>query len=211
MPTVGINGLAVVRRARIRQVLWVMVGAAAAAFAATTLLVDDATDIRAGDDTAFSASFELVDHHGAVRTERDFAGQWLLVFFGVANCPDVCPTTLSDISYVMDEIGDRAQSVQPLFISIDPGRDTPDALASFVPLFDAGIVGLTGTPAQVQRTAQTFHIFYDRAEDAAAPDGYTMAHSSQLFLFDPDVQYVRSWSYGTAAERIAAELEAIIR
>jgi protein SCO1/2 len=208
MPTTGINGLAVVRLARIRRVLWVLAGAAAAAFAATTLWLEN-TGVR--EDAAFSASFELVDHHGAVRTERDFAGQWLLIFFGFANCPDVCPTTLSDVSYVMDEIGDRAQSVQPLFISIDPERDTPDALAGFVPLFDAGIVGLTGTPAQIQRTAQTFHIFYDRAEDASAPDGYTMAHSSQLFLFDPDAQYVRSWSYGTAAERIAAELEAIVR
>ena len=142
-----------------------------------------------------------------LRTQEDFAGRWMLVFFGFANCPDVCPTTLSEVATIMEGLGHDAEQVQPLFISIDPERDTPSALADFVPRFEAGIIGLTGTPDQIATTSQTFKIFYERFEEASAPDGYTMSHSSQLFLFGPDAGYVASWAYGTPAEEILADLQ----
>lgn len=170
------------------------------------LWADDRSDQAAKDEPAFRAAFELTDHTGAVRTQKDYAGQWLLVFFGYANCPDVCPTTLAEVAAVMDGLGADAAEVQPLFITIDPERDTPSALADFVPRFDAGIVGLTGTPDQIARTADSFRIFYEKIEEAAAPDGYTMSHSSQLFLFDPEGGYVKAWSYGTPAAEILADL-----
>lgn len=167
-------------------------------------------DYRAGRtaerEASFRAAFELTDQSGMVRTQKDFAGRWMLVFFGFANCPDVCPSTLSEVAAVMEELGPDASQVQPLFISIDPQRDTPSALADFVPRFGAGIIGLTGTPDQIDRTADSFHIFYEKIEEAAAPGGYTMGHSSQLFLFDPEAGYVKSWQYGTPAEEILADL-----
>src|SRR5690606_14422773 len=166
-------------------ILWVVVGVAGAAFAMQVLWTDYQADLADESEPAFRAAFELTDHTGIVRTEEDFSGRWMLVFFGFANCPDVCPTTLSEVAVVMKGLGKDAARVQPLFISVDPERDTPSALADFVPQFNAGIIGLTGTPEQIDRTADSFRIFYERIEEAQAPDGYTLGHSSQRFLFDP--------------------------
>lgn len=143
-----------------------------------------------------------------VQTQDDFAGRWLLVFFGFANCPDVCPTALAEVAAVMDKLGSDAPKVQPLFISIDPERDTPLEMAKFVPHFNAGIIGLTGTADQIKRTSETFRVYYEKIEEAAAPGGYTMGHSSQLFLFDPQSGYVGAWTYGTSAEEILSDLKA---
>lgn len=163
---------------------------------------------RSTDGPAFRADFELTDHNGMVQTDEYLAGRWMLVFFGFANCPDVCPTTLAEVAAVMDGLGSDATQVQPLFISIDPERDTPQALAEFIPYFDANIIGLTGTADQIERTSKTFRIYYEKIEEAASPDGYTMGHSSQLFLFDPQGGYVGAWTYGTPAEEILADLKA---
>ncbi len=187
--------------------LWALTGAGLIAFGSLLLWVDDRGDpTRQVQEPAFQADFELTDHQGTVRTDEDFAGQWLLVFFGFTKCPDICPTTLAEVAAVMDGLGDNASRIQPLFISIDPERDTPEALADFVPRFDASIIGLTGTPEQIGQTADSFHIYYEKIEEAAAPDGYTMGHSSQLFLFDPSGGYATSWQYGTPAEEILADL-----
>lgn len=190
----------------LQKILWGLAGVAALAFVWLLLWADYRGDQAAEGEPAFRAVFELTDHIGMVRTQEDYAGRWMLVFFGFANCPDVCPTTLAEIAAVMDGLDEDAAQVQPLFITIDPERDTPSVLADFVPRFEAGIVGLTGTPDQIDRTADSFHIFYEKVEAAAAPGGYTMGHSSQLFLFDPEGGYVKAWSYGTPAEEILADL-----
>ena len=190
----------------IQRILWGLVGAALLAFAGSKFPVGLTKTDADMSDPAFRAAFELTDHQGVIRTERDFAGQWMLVFFGFANCPDVCPTTLAEVAAVMEDLGTDAEKVQPIFISIDPERDTPDALAEFVPLFDASIIGLTGTPEQIAATSETFPIFYERIEEASAPDGYTMGHTSHLFLFDPQAGFAESWAYGTHAEEILADL-----
>lgn len=191
----------------LRKALWAPTGAGAIAFGSLFFWADYRGDsARQVQEPAFRADFELTDHRGIARTDEDFAGRWLLVFFGFTNCPDVCPTTLAEVAVVMDGLGAKAEQVQPLFISIDPERDTPDALAEFVPRVEAGIVGLTGTPEQIKRTAESFHIYYEKREEAAAPDGYTMGHSSQLFLFGPSGGYATSWQYGTPAEEILADL-----
>ena len=161
-----------------------------------------------GNQPAYQADFELTDHRGMVQRDEDFEGKWLLIFFGFANCPDVCPTTLAEVAAVMDALDNDAETVQPLFISIDPERDTPAALAEFVPRFEAGIFGLTGTPEQIARTAKKFYIYYEKIEEAASPDGYSMGHSSQLFLFGPDGEFVRVFAYGTPAEEIVQDLKA---
>ncbi|MGZ2260118.1 SCO family protein [Roseobacter sp. A03A-229] len=183
-----------------------MAGTALLAFAAFQFF-EPSTDTDANaSDPAFYADFELTDHRGMVQTDEYFAGRWMLVFFGFANCPDVCPTTLAEVAAVMKDLGTDAEKIQPIFISIDPERDTPDALAEFVPLFNAGIIGLTGTTEQIAETSETFPIFFERIEEAAAPDGYTMGHTSHLFLFDPQAGFADSWAYGTPAEEILADL-----
>ncbi len=156
---------------------------------------------------AFTADFELTDHRGLVQSDENFAGKWLLVLFGFTNCPDVCPTTLAEVATVMDDLGPDANKVQPIFITIDPDRDTPTALADYVPLFHSSILGLTGTPGQIARTSETFYIYYEKLAEATAPDGYTMVHSSRLFLFGPQGGYVKSFAYGTGAETILVDLK----
>lgn len=191
-----------------RRILWALTGVAAFGFA-LALLWSGGRDgpAPAKTEPAFVAKFQLTDHNGAVRSEQDFAGRWMLIFFGFSNCPDVCPTTLSEVAAVIEGLGDDARKVQPIFISIDPDRDTPKALAEYVTLFDAGILGLTGTPEQIAATSDSFPIFYERIEDAAAPQGYTMSHTSHLFLFDREAGFADSWAYGTPAEEILADLQ----
>lgn len=188
-----------------QKVLWVLAAIAIVGF--VWLQVSSKGEQRTGEP-AFRADFELTDHHGMVQTDEDFAGRWMLVFFGFANCPDVCPTTLAEVAAVMDALGSDATQVQPLFISIDPERDTPQKLAEIVPAFDANIIGLTGTPDQIKRTSESFRVYFEKIEEAASPDGYTMGHSSQLFLFDPQGGYVGAWTYGTPAEEILSDLKA---
>ena len=193
------------RLSALQKVLWGLAAIAIVGF--VWLQVSTRVEQRAYEP-AFRADFELTDHNGMVQTDEYLAGRWMLVFFGFANCPDVCPTTLAEVAAVMDGLGSDATQVQPLFISIDPERDTPQALAEFIPYVDANIIGLTGTADQIERTSKTFRIYYEKIEEAASPDGYTMGHSSQLFLFDPQGGYVGAWTYGTPAEEILADLKA---
>lgn len=192
---------------RLQKVLWLLVGLACVAFAVAWLSQSQATlrDSVAEDPTV-TADFELTAHDGTARSEEDYRGQWMLVFFGFTNCPDVCPMTLSEISVVMDKLGNFTEHVQPLFISIDPERDGPALLAEFVPQFHPTIVGLTGTPQQIEAATDSFKVYYEKIAQDGAPDGYTMGHTSQMFLFDPKGQFVRLFSYGTPAEEIVADL-----
>ncbi|WP_334067889.1 SCO family protein [Nereida ignava] len=190
----------------LQKILWGLAGIATLAFVSLQIWGNGRLD-QPEEDVAFRAEFELTDHQGMVRTEHDFAGKWMLVFFGFTNCPDVCPTTLSEVAAVMEGLDADAVKVQPIFISIDPERDMPSVLAEYVPLFGAGIIGLTGTPDQIEKTSKTFPIFYERIEEATAPDGYTMGHTSHLFLFDPEAGFAESWPYGTPAEEILADLK----
>lgn len=193
-----------------QKVLWSLAGISALAFVWLLFWSDYRADQSRNEATAFRAAFELTDHQGMIQTESDFSGRWMLVFFGFTNCPDVCPTTLSEVAAVMESLGREANKVQPIFVTIDPERDTPSVLAEYVPLFGAGIIGLTGTPEQIAKTSDTFPIFFERIEEASTPDGYTMGHTSHLFLFDPEAGFADSWPYGTPAEEILADLKARI-
>ena len=127
----------------IQRLLWGLAGTALLAFAAFQYF-EPSTDTDANaSNPAFYADFELTDHRGLVQTDEYFAGRWMLVFFGFANCPDVCPTTLAEVAAVMEDLGTDAEKIQHIFISNDPERDTPAALAEYVTLFNAGIIGLS--------------------------------------------------------------------
>jgi protein SCO1/2 len=171
---------------------------------------DTTASAEANERASVVAEFELTGHDGMMRTAEDFRGQWSLVFFGFTNCPDICPTTLAEVAQVMDDLGSQADAVQPLFISVDSERDRPEALAKYVPQFHPSILGLSGTPEQIEAAAASFKIFYERVPEETAPNGYTMGHTSQVFPFDPEGAFVRLYSYGTPAPEITADLRARI-
>lgn len=156
---------------------------------------------------AFFPSFQLADAKGAMRSSDEFRDKFLLVFFGFTSCPDVCPTTLSEVAQVMDDLGPDVERVQPIFISIDPERDRRLGLQDYTEAFHPAILGLAGTDAQTRAAADSFKIFFEREADAAAPDGYTMSHSPGLFLIGPDGAWLRQFAYGTPAADILSDLQ----
>ena len=193
------------RLRRLQIGLWVAAIAAMIIFAGTRWAIQG--EGVAETSPAFTPVFTLADEEGRIRTSAEFRGKFLLVFFGFTNCPDVCPTTLSDVAQVMDDLGADAEKVQPLFVSIDPERDRRLGLAAYTAAFHPAILGLAGTEAETQAAANSFKIFYGRENDAAAPDGYSMAHSPGLFLIGPDGEWLRQFTYGTPAADILSDLQ----
>ena len=192
------------RLTRLQKILWAAAGAATLAYGVLMVLP---SRVPMETEVAFRPSFALPDAEGLQRTSQDFAGKHLLVFFGFTNCPDVCPTTLAEVAQVMDELGDDAALVQPLFISIDPERDRRLGLAEFTAAFHPSIIGLAGDDAQTRAAADSFRIYFAREDDAAAPDGYTMSHSPALYLIGPEGDWLRQFTYGTPAADILADLQ----
>ena len=159
-------------------ILWIAATAAVITFLAVRWW--PATDDTATADSAFMPTFALADSEGRMRTTAEFRGKFLLVFFGFTSCPDVCPTTLSEVAQVMDDLGSAAGSVQPIFISIDPERDRRLGLDDYTKAFHPAILALAGSEEDTKSAAASFKIFYEQEADTSSPDGYTMAHSPSL-------------------------------
>ncbi|WP_375263306.1 SCO family protein [Palleronia sp.] len=147
---------------------------------------DSAPEVAFVGEADIRSEFTLTDHTGRAVTEADYAGNWQLVFFGFTHCPDICPTTLAYMASVLDDLGPGAEDVAPLFITVDPARDTVPVMAEYVAAFHPRLVGLTGTDAQVAEAAQNFRTWYERADSEMAPDGYMMAHQGYIYLMRPD-------------------------
>ncbi|CAN7297209.1 SCO family protein [Duganella sp. LjRoot269] len=132
---------------------------------------------------AFAKDFALTDHHGKPRTMADFRGKVVIMFFGYTQCPDVCPTTMAEMSAVMKELGPQAEQVQVLFVTVDPERDTRELLAQYVPAFDKRFLGLYGTPEQTAAVGKDFKVFYAKVE-GKTPGSYSMDHTAASYVFD---------------------------
>jgi protein SCO1/2 len=159
----------------------------------------------AGVGTALiGGPFHLTDQEGRVRTEADFQGRYLLVFFGYTNCPDVCPTTLQTLTDAMARLGPRAAKVTPLFITIDPERDTPAALKDYAANFYSGLVALTGSPEEIAAVAKEYRVYY--AKSGEGPN-YGMDHTALIYLMGPDGAYVSHFAPQATADDIAQDLE----
>jgi len=151
--------------------------------------------------------FALIDHTGKPRTDAEFRGKLMLVYFGFTFCPDVCPTDLMAIGQAIDKLGDAGEAVQPLFVTVDPERDTPPHLADYVPFFHPRLIGLTGDAAQIRDAARAYRVYYAKVAvgDAAA---YTVDHSAFIYLMDRDGKYLGFFPPGTPADRMAAVIKA---
>ena len=179
--------------------------------AAVTALSVLVTATHAGAQTATppegsAISFALAAADGSAVTERTYRGKWLIVYFGYTFCPDVCPTTLLEIAGALEKLGPRAETVQGLFVSIDPKRDTPEILSEYVKSLDPRIIGLTGVPAQIAVAAKSFKVFYERRD--TDDGGHVYDHTTLIYLVDPDGRFVRALTGNADAQQIADALVA---
>ena len=147
--------------------------------------------------------FSMTDQTGRAVTEADFRGQPVLMFFGFTHCPDVCPTELATMTTALDLLGPEGERVRPVFVSVDPERDTPARLAEYVALFSPRLTGLTGTPEQVAAMARAFRVYYARATPAGSSE-YLMDHSAFIYLLGPDGTVRTLLRPGATPEVIAA-------
>ncbi len=157
----------------------------------------------------YGADFRLVDHTGKVRTMADFHGKVVAIFFGYTHCPDVCPTTLSDMKRVMELLGKDAERLQVLFITVDPQRDTPAVLSQYVPSFNPAFLGLSGDEAATAQVARDFKIIYRKVSGKTA-DSYTVDHTAGTLIFDAQGRIRLFVNYGLEANKIAADIQRLL-
>lgn len=159
--------------------------------------------------TKLGQQWKLTDMNGQARDQSSFAGKVQLVFFGFAQCPDVCPTSLSELAEVMKLLGPDADRVQVLLVSVDPERDTPEILRKYISSFDPRFLGLTGTPEQVRLAASSFKAFYSKVP---RPGGdYTMDHSASFYLLDRKGEARVLLSNNAGAAAIAHDIKALLK
>ena len=153
--------------------------------------------------------FSLSAADGTAVTDRSFPGKWLMLYFGYTFCPDACPTALNTIAEALDELGPLAERIQPIFITIDPERDTPSVLAQYVKAFDPRLIGLTGSAAQIAAIAKDFRVFY-RVRHLGNEE-YAIDHSSYIYVIDPDGRVVELISGNLPGHPVTAELKRLIQ
>jgi protein SCO1/2 len=164
------------------------------------------TDITGLD---YAKGFALTDHNGQPRTLADFKGKVVVVFFGYTHCPDVCPTTLSELASIKKALGSEAERLQVIFITLDPQRDTPELMAGFVPAFDSSFLGLWGEQAVIDKVAKDFKIF---AKKVPSKDGksYTIDHTAGSYVFD-DQGHIRLFvRHGQGGDGLQKDLQRLL-
>ena len=162
----------------------------------------------AGDGAqSIGGPFALTDQTGAAVTDRTYDGSYRLIYFGYTFCPDACPTELQVMAQAVEALGPAGAKVQPIFITIDPARDTARQLAGYVPLFDKRLVGLTGTPEQIAAVARAYKVYYAKAEPAGGDaKAYGMNHSSFVYLMNPTGRFLTVFPSDMDSDRMAAEI-----
>jgi protein SCO1/2 len=179
---------------------------AAIALAGCQLLFATLDGVKAQDvAAAIGSRFILNTHDGRTVTDQEFRGKHLLVFFGYTNCPDICPTGLQTLAVVMDELGGLADKVQPLFISVDPERDTRQVLASYISSFHGRIIGLTGPREMIDRIVKGYRVKAERIA-SSAPGEYSIDHTASVFHMGPDGRYLGRFPHASTPQEIAATL-----
>jgi len=149
--------------------------------------------------------FALIDHTGRPRTDADFRGKLLLIYFGFTYCSDACPTDLQAIATALDRLGPMGEAVQPLFVTVDPEKDTPEQLSAYVALFHPRLIGLTGDPKQIRKVAGAYKVYFARTEPSERTNP-NIDHSGFIFLVDASGKYLGFFPPGTSADRIVEVL-----
>jgi protein SCO1/2 len=158
---------------------------------------------------SYARDFALTDAAGKRRTLADFRGKLVVVFFGFAQCPDVCPTTLADYAQVKKKLGADGDRLQVIFITVDPARDTPQVLAAYVPNFDPSFIGLTGSADEIGATAREFKVFYQKVP-GKTETSYTIDHTAGSYVFDKDGRIRLFVKHAAAVDAIADDLRKLL-
>lgn len=166
-----------------------------------------AVDITGAD---YAKDFRLTDHNGQERSLQDFRGKVVVVFFGFAQCPDVCPTSMAELAQVKQSLGADGDKLQGLFVTVDPERDTPEVLKAYMANFDPSFLALRTSPEGLAALAKDFKLYYKKVE-GKTPTSYTMDHSAGSYVYDPQGRlrlYVR---YGSGAEALLADVRQLLK
>ena len=171
---------------------------------------ENAPVVRSSGQAQIGGPFTLVNQDGETVTDEDFRGQAMLIYFGFTYCPDICPFSLQTMDAALAQLdeSDRAL-VQPILISVDPRRDTPEALAAYVQsdAFPDGLIGLTGTPEQVAQVAEEYRVIYRETEEGQDDESYLVDHTSFIYLMDFEGEFVTVFSHGHTPQAIADALQ----
>lgn len=158
-----------------------------------------------------SGAFTLQNGKGKTVTEKDFSGRYMLVYFGYTHCPDVCPTALLLMENAINQAKPLAGKIQPIFISIDPARDTPKIASDYADHFGGDMVGLSGTAAQVKQAAENYKVYYRKVDDKGSALGYVMDHSGFIYLMGPDASYITHFPHNVSERELEDGLRKYVR
>ena len=191
-----------------RNVLKLLAAASAASLAGCLQSKQsfNAVDITGAD---YAKDFSLKDANGATRTMADFKGKVVVLFFGFAQCPDVCPTTMTEMAQVKQQLGANADKLQVLFITVDPERDTPEVMKAYMGAFDPSFVALIPTPEQLPPLAKDFKVYYKKVE-GKTPTSYSMDHSAASFVYDPQGRLRLYARYGSGVAPMVADVKTLL-
>ena len=165
--------------------------------------------LQAEESVGINPRYLLQDPRGRSVTNEDFRGRFQLIAFGYTYCPDVCPTTLVEMAAILNQLGEQAERVQPIFITVDPERDTGKVLQTYTEFFDPRILGLTGSPALVRRAADNFKIRYAKVREPGN-DNYAVDHSAGMILLGPEGEFIKKFAFATPVDEITGQLREIL-
>jgi protein SCO1/2 len=174
---------------------------------ATALIIGEPLAYAERAAVTVGGPFLLTAPDGTTVTDETYRGKWLLVFFGYTSCPDLCPTTLNEIANALNELGPRAARLQPIFITVDPARDTPKVMGKYTAAFDQRIVGLSGSAQQIAAVAQAYGAYSVQRKIGDGTDDYAVDHSSYIYIMNPQGKFVRGLNFDTPSDRIAETLQ----
>lgn len=173
-------------------------------FSAVVFIITGRTPAPIAAPSAVGGPFQLVDQTGKAITDKDLKGYPTLVFFGFTNCPDVCPTTLFEVSEIMRSLGKDADRVKALFVTVDPERDTPEKMKDYLSSFDPHLIGVTGDTAAITAMGKAYRVYFKKVPLDAG--GYTMDHTAIVYLMDKDGRFVAPFNMKRRPEEAAADL-----
>jgi len=194
------------RRTRLLIALALAAAGAAVAAAGTMLVAVPVPTVTTSGTAAIGGPFTLAATNGETVTDQTYRGKWLLIFFGYTFCPDACPTALNNISVALEKLGSDAGKLQPLFVTVDPRRDTRDAMSDYLKSFDSRIIGLTGSQTQIDSVVREYRVYVAQQKSETGSDDYVVSHSAYIYLMNPEGKFVNVIQGNEAGDEIAAWL-----